>query len=317
MKVLLTGAAGSIGLETLKQLVKKKYDITILELFNKRTEKRLKPFQKIINIVYGSINNKHLVTKLVKKNDIIIHLAAIIPPLADKNPELTREVNFYGTLNIVEAIRKQLKKPFLVYASSISVYGDRLNNPIISIDDPLKPSPGDYYAETKIAAEQLIRNAKIPYTIFRLTGIMGKPEIDPLMFHMPLNTKIEIASNIDTGIAFANATEHLNELQGHIFNLGGGEKCRTTYRQFLKRMLEIYGFNFHDFRVSNFAKKNFHCGYYTDSYKLNDILHFQNDSLSTYYQRIENDTKKSIRFFSKIFSKVIIYFLEKKIVNPS
>ncbi|MEG2322696.1 MAG: NAD(P)-dependent oxidoreductase [Bacilli bacterium] len=312
MKVLLTGAAGSVGFEALKQLVLKKYEVTVIELDNKKNRKKLKPFQDSVKIVYGSINDSKLVKQLVKGMDAIIHLAAIIPPLADKEPELTRQVNFFGTKNIVEAILKQDKKPFLLYSSSVSVYGDRLDDYFIEVSDPLKPSLGDYYAQTKIAVEQLIMEADIPYTIFRLTGIMGHPATDPLMFHMPLDTKLEIASTIDTGGCFVKALEHLDELKGHIYNLSGGLKCRTTYREFLISMFKIYGLNIHYLKDVAFATANFHCGYFKDSYKLNDILNFQNDTLDTYYARVKKETKGIIRFFSKIFSRPIIYFLTKK-----
>lgn len=312
MKILLTGAAGNVGFETLKDLIKNNHDVTVLELDNKKTRKKLEPLHDKIKIVYGSINDRDLIDKLVKEQKVIIHLAAVIPPLADRNPDLARQVNFYGTLNIVEAIRKQEKMPYLIYSSSISVYGDRLKNYLIKVGDPLKPSVGDYYAKTKIAVEELIQNVKIPYTIFRLTGVMGYPATDPLMFHMPLDTKLEIASNIDTGVAFAKAVEHLDELEGKIFNLGGGEKCRTTYRKFLKEMFKIYGLNFHYLKSAAFANQNFHCGYFKDSQKLNDILHFQHDTLDSYYERVKKETKGIIRFFSRIFSRPIIYFLQEK-----
>lgn len=312
MKILLTGAAGNVGFETLKKLIDKNYEVTVLELDNKKTRQKLKSFQDKIKIFYGSINDKNLIMKLVENQDVIIHLAAIIPPLADKNPLLARQVNFYGTLNIVEAIKKQKIKPFLIYSSSVSVYGDRLEDHLIEVGDPLKPSLGDYYAETKIAVEQLIEHCNIPYTIFRLTGIMGYPATDPLMFHMPLDTRLEIASNVDTGTAFANAVSHLEELKGKIFNLGGGEKCRTTYRKFIREMFKIYGLNFRYLKDMAFANQNFHCGYFKDSYKLNDILDFQHDTLETYYARVKKETKGIVRLMARIFSQPIIYFLQKK-----
>lgn len=313
MRVLLTGASGNVGYETLLYLVSSnKHDVTVLDLPSKKAKSRLGKLKDKIKIVYGSINDKSLVYELVKSQDAIIHLAAIIPPLADRNPKLARKVNFYGSQNIIEAILNCPKKPYLLYSSSVSVYGDRLENYWIKVGDQLKPSLGDYYAETKIATEKMIQSAGIPFTIFRLTGIMGHPKTDPLMFHMPLDTKLEIASSVDTGRAFANALDHLQELQGHIYNLGGGEKCRTTYREFLKNMFNIYGLNLRYLKETFFAEHNFHCGYFSDSHVLNDLLHFQTDTLETYYKRIDKETNRITRFFSRILSRPIIYFLSKK-----
>lgn len=49
-------------------------------------------------------------------------------------------------------------------------------------------------------------------------------KISGLMFHMPLDTPMEITTSEDTGGAFANAVTERTELSGRIFNLGGGEK---------------------------------------------------------------------------------------------
>jgi hypothetical protein len=62
-----------------------------------------------------------------------------------------------------------------------------------------------------------------------LTGIFDpRQKLDPLLFHMPLNTCIEMATTRDTGYALVEALEHVAELQGRTFNLGGGEKCPVT-----------------------------------------------------------------------------------------
>lgn len=312
MKVLLTGASGSVGFATLKALLLiPDIDVTATDLPNKKSFHKLNQFRDKVNVVFGSITDVSFVDELVKNNDIIIHLAAIIPPLADKNPELTREVNYFGTKNIVDAIQKH-QHGFLIYSSSVSVYGDRTDTPWISVKDKLLPSEGDYYAFVKIETEQMIKNAKIPYTIFRLTGIMDHPVIDPLMFHMPLDTKLEIASVTDTGMAFAKATLVIDALNGKIFNLGGGPNCRTTYRAFISSMLKIYGIKIKYLKEYAFAEKNFHCGYYKDGDELNDILDFQMDTLESYYKKVRKDTKNITRFFSKLFSQPIIYFLDKK-----
>lgn len=311
-QILLTGAAGSVGYETLKQLVQRGYEVNVLELPTKKNKKRLKPFMEKVHIFYGDINDPVIVRAALQGVAVVIHLAAIIPPLVDLKPELTRKVNFYGTKTLLEELKDQNSEGFFIYASSVSVYGDRTSEPWIQVGDPLLPSEGDYYAQTKIETEKLIQEMGLSYTIFRLTGIMGHPAIDPLMFHMPLDTKLEIASTQDTGFAFAEAVSHQKELEGQIFNLGGGAACRTTYREFLIQMFQIYGLNYHYMKEVAFAEQNFHCGYFLDGDILDDILHFRNDTLDTYYQRVKEETKGVTRFFSKIFSRPVIYFLSKK-----
>jgi len=88
--------------------------------------------------------------------DHVLHPAALIAPAADYNPPLTRGTNYEGARNIVEAIKKQPDNGDnvrLVSICSVAVYGDRLP-PVqwIRVGDPLRPSVGDYYSVTKIAA---------------------------------------------------------------------------------------------------------------------------------------------------------------------
>ena len=215
-------------------------------------------------------------------------------------------------MNIIEGIKENAKMPILLFASSISVYGDRNHNPWIKIGDELKPSMGDYYAHLKIMTEAAIIESKIPYVIFRLTGIMAHPKIDPLMFHMPLDTKIEFASAKDVGFAYAQALKHLNRLMNKIYNLGGGEGFRITYRAFLQEMLKRYGLNPNHLKEESFAQKNFHCGYYADTAVLNDILHFQRDDLDSYYQRMTQATPITIKLINRIFNKLILGIMQKR-----
>ena len=53
-RVLVTGAAGVIGIKTIKYLLSEgKYEITALELRNKSNYKKLKKYRRRINIIYG------------------------------------------------------------------------------------------------------------------------------------------------------------------------------------------------------------------------------------------------------------------------
>ena len=83
-KVLVTGASGSIGLKVIKYLLSEgKYEITALDLRNKGSQKRLKKYRRRINIIYGDINDTILIPSLIKDQDYIIHLAGVMPPIAD------------------------------------------------------------------------------------------------------------------------------------------------------------------------------------------------------------------------------------------
>lgn len=165
--ILLTGASGTVGYEVLKQLVEiPNLAITVFDKKTKTSLKKLNPFKNRVDLVYGDITNQTDIEKIVHNHDYTIHLAAIIPPLADDYPELAQKVNVESTTMLIRLLEIHSPECFFIYSSSISVYGDRLENPYIYVGDPLKPSPGDEYAVTKIAAEKIIRESNLDWTIF-------------------------------------------------------------------------------------------------------------------------------------------------------
>jgi len=316
IRVLLTGASGTVGKEVLRQLCEypDKVEITVFDKRFSGSENFYKKAGGDFKIIYGDISAEKDVRQACSDKDVIIHLAAIIPPLADKLPELAEAVNITGTRNLVRCIEELSPDAFLIYSSSISVYGDRLADPWIKTEDNLIPSDRDEYARTKIEAEKIIINSKLSWTIFRLTAIMGasnhKPS--PLMFHMPLDTPMEIATPEDTGRAFVNALKHFDILKKNIYNLGGGEKCRISYSDFLSRSFEIFGLGSLNFQENAFARKNFHCGYYQDGDVLNDILDFRRDSIEDYFINLKESIHPGKKIATSILRRLIKYNLERK-----
>jgi nucleoside-diphosphate-sugar epimerase len=315
-RVLLTGASGTVGKEVLRQLCLSgnRYEITVFDLKTRLSERLFKKYRNRINIVFGDLADINDVSKVCLNKDFVIHLAAIIPPLADKEPDLAKSVNITGTGNLIGCLEEQSPGAFFLYSSSISVYGDRCTDPFIKVTDLLHPSDRDEYALTKIEAEKLVRSSRLRWSIFRLTAIMGMDNHKPseIMFHMPLESKMEIATPADTGRAFVNAMAHTGELSGNIYNLSGGEKCRITYRDFLSHSFEIFGLGKLDFRENSFAGRNFHCGYYEDGDLLNDILDFRRETIDDYFIAL----RKNVSLFQKIatilFRKFIKHNLQKK-----
>lgn len=314
--ILLTGGSGAVGQEVLLQLCSLRDDLKIT-VFDKKSRASEAFYRKIkvpIRLIYGDISIKEEICHACRDQDIVIHLAAVIPPLADRRPDLAEAVNVNGTRNLIESLEKSSPKAFLIYSSSVSVYGDRLKDPWIKTTDNLSPSDRDEYARTKIKAEKLIQQSRIRWAIFRLTAIMGadnhKPS--PLMFHMPLDTCIEIATPADTGRAFINALDHIDEIEGRIFNLSGGEKCRILYRDLLSRSFEIMGLGPLDFAEGAFADRNFHCGYYSDADILENIIKFRHDTIDDYFALVRTSVSATKKIAAVLLRRLIKKSLENK-----
>lgn len=311
--VLLTGASGTVGYEVLKQLLQiSNLNITVFDKNTKTSAKKLNVFKGKVDLIYGDITSKNDLKKVASDKDFVIHLAAIIPPLADDFPQLAQKVNTEGTRNLVLLLEKYSPNCFFIYSSSISVYGDRLENPFITVNDPLIPSPGDEYALTKIASEEIIQESNLDWTIFRLAAIMGGHKMSKLMFHQPLNTSLEIATPQDTARAFVNAIDKRELLSKRIFNLGGGENCRIDYKGFLEHSFEIFGLGELNFPDKSFAERNFHCGFYKDGDELENILHFRNHSLRDYFEIEKDKVSPFKKFGASLFKKLIKQYLLKQ-----
>jgi nucleoside-diphosphate-sugar epimerase len=173
--------------------------------------------------------------------EAVIHLAGVIPPGSNDAPESAREVNVDGTRNVVEACAAAAKRPRLLFASTFDVHGHTLHKPPPrKVSDPLVAT--DPYTEHKIAAEELVRNSGLEWSIFRFSDVpvIGLRDPHPIMFEIGLDNRIEALHGDDAAAALARALR-TPEVWGRILFVGGGPKCQLTYREYLTRMLEAMG----------------------------------------------------------------------------
>lgn len=304
-KVLVTGAAGSIGLKVLKYLLSEgKYEITALDLRNKNNFKKLKKYRRRLNIIYGDINDTILIDALVKDQDYIIHLAGVMPPIADIKKGLSDTIEYNGTKNIIKSINFHNPNCFLIYASSTTIYGEKGTATIKSEANIISI---DYYSNTKLKTEKLIKDKLKNYSIIRLPFVLCSPKTSSFMYNVKRNTIMEAITDNDAAYLFVSALNNPEKLNKKIFNAGGGDATTGSYKEILANVLSIYGISFKYLLTLLFLDKNFYCHVYEDSDKLNDILEFRSDSLSSYYMTLKRTSKG--RWLQKILAKPFIFFL--------
>lgn len=243
MKVLLTGAFGNVGQNTLKQLIKRGHQVTCFDISNANNEKAQKELLKKrkFETIWGDILKQGDLDKAVEGVECIIHLAAIIPPLSERNPGLAYRVNVEGTRNLLNAAKKLPNKPRFIVASSVSVYGATMSKqPPVKVGDPLYPT--DHYSHTKVEVEDALKESGLPWVILRL-GAVSIPKVphklDVIMFEVPLDQRIEFVSSKDCGIAFANAVSA--NVEGKTLLVGGGEGCQIYQRDLVSGMFGALG----------------------------------------------------------------------------
>jgi nucleoside-diphosphate-sugar epimerase len=243
MRVLLTGAFGNVGESTLLSLFEKEHDILCFDIETSLNRKRQKELLEMgsFETVWGDITRSDDIEQVMKKIECIIHLAAIIPPASDANPEQARNVNVGGTMNLLNSAKKLPSPPKFIYASSIATYGHcKGDGPPKTANDLQVPT--DCYTEHKIECESLLRNNGLPWTIVRfgvVTPLRLGLNMPPIMFDIPIEQRIEFVHTRDIGLACANAVTA--DTNGKILLLGGGECCRMTYRKMVSSILDVMG----------------------------------------------------------------------------
>src|SRR3990167_10263217 len=99
-KILITGGSGFLGSHITDALSEAGHEVTI---YDKTTSPYLKDTQKII---IGDILNRRLLFQVMKRIDIVFHLAALADiNITWSNPRETIKINVLGTLNVLEAMR--------------------------------------------------------------------------------------------------------------------------------------------------------------------------------------------------------------------
>ena len=94
-KILITGGAGYIGSKLATKLIKIGYKVTVIDIL-KFSSKSLNHLFNNRNFTFikGDVRNKKLMIKLIKKNDYIIPLAALVGArLCEKNKREAVSVN--------------------------------------------------------------------------------------------------------------------------------------------------------------------------------------------------------------------------------
>ncbi|MFH1566345.1 MAG: GDP-mannose 4,6-dehydratase [bacterium] len=184
MKILVTGGAGFIGSHLTKALLKRKDKVIVLDNFDPLYSVRVKrenmlKFKNDKNFVLieGDITNTKVLERVFKKHKIdkVVHLAALAsPPVSMKEPLNYVNVNYYGTVSLLEVAAKNKIKNF-VFASTSAIYGGSTKVPFKETDN--LSSPISQYAATKGAGELICYTYhhiyNIPITCLRFFTIYG------------------------------------------------------------------------------------------------------------------------------------------------
>lgn len=150
MKVLVTGGAGFIGSNLVKQLVNEGHDVVVLDNLMSGYKSNLDPFPHI-RFIQGDTRDEIAVADAMQGVEVVFHMAALVGNKRSiDHPLIDAEINVLGTIKVLEAARKaDVRK--IVASSSAGIFGELKTLPIKE-DHPIEPDTP--YGSTKLCMEK-------------------------------------------------------------------------------------------------------------------------------------------------------------------
>jgi UDP-glucose 4-epimerase len=260
MKYLVTGGAGFIGSNIVKELLRRGEKVRLLDNFATGKRENLLPFNGDPNleVIEGDLRSFHIVRDAVRGCDYVLHQGALPSvPRSIKDPITSNEVNINGTLHILEAAREFGVKR-VVFASSSSVYG---NNATLPKVETMPVAPLSPYALTKYAGERYCQVFHALYGVetvaLRYFNVFG-PNQDPTSQYSAVIPKFikmikegrrpviygdgmqsrdftYVSNNVEANLLACTAPN----VAGEVFNIACGE--RYTLLDLVQTINEILG----------------------------------------------------------------------------
>lgn len=279
-EILITGGAGNFGRGLAEALRAQGHALRILDLpscdfsfFDGWEDTRVLP---------GDILDTASLQQALDGVDWLLHLAAILPPASEVDRNRTFRVNVDGTRSVLEACASLRKPPRLVFASSISVYGDTTaHTDLIGADHPVAPT--DIYAESKAVSEKDLKASGLPYVNLRISAISIPAFLDPpepWPFQPAQRIELVALSDLVTAMVSLVGVE---EALGRTLIIAGGPTWRVTGEAYVRRWGEIMEIPFEEMR---FLDRPGWLNWY-DTSESQRLLGYQKTPLDAFFQQLE------------------------------
>ncbi len=230
-RILVTGAYGCIGVQTVKWLLANTSTEIVAgsrEVSAERTQRCFADGDTArIKFVRLDVREQRQFEDVLTTNAIthVVHLAALQTPDCNAHRDMGLQINLAGTQNLIEAIkacRPALQR--LVYASSVAIYGPRSAYSGTRVPMLSEPAPVNIYGVWKLASEHLVRLFQLetgistvslrPGALFgpgRDAGLTAAPTTAmkcvalEKAYEIPFRSRQDYQYAPDVGAAFGNA----------------------------------------------------------------------------------------------------------------
>jgi len=245
MKILVTGGAGFLGINLIRFLLQKNYEIVSLDI----SDFDYPDVKDKIKIIKGDIRNKVTVDSALQNVDVVIHTAAALPLYS---PEEIYTTDVKGTHTLLhEVFMKKVQR--FIHVSSTAVYGIPDHHPLYENDKLDGVGP---YGKAKIEAENLcleFRKKGMCVPILRPKSFIGPERLGVFALfydwakdgkNFPMigngNNRYQLLDVEDLCEAIYNCITLPEKIVNDIFNIGAKEF--STMKEDYQTVLDFAGF---------------------------------------------------------------------------
>jgi CDP-paratose 2-epimerase len=283
---LITGGAGFVGVNLANRLLSEGRSVMVYDNLSRAGVQRnldwlKEKYPSGLQVMIADIRDRSAVKEAVDGAEQIFHFAAQVAVTSSlTDPFHDFEVNAFGTLNLLEAIRHSEHRPPLVFTSTNKVYGDLEDIKMVMNGTRYHPEKNEIrdrgiseernldfhspYGCTKGVADQYIldyaRTFGLRTVVFRMSCIYGPHQfgtedqgwVAHFLIQSLKNNPITLYGNgkqvrdilfVDDLVnAFVLAQQNMDKISGNAFNIGGGPKNTISLLELVNLIQEVSGY---------------------------------------------------------------------------
>lgn len=258
MKILVTGGAGYLGSVLVPELIKSGHTVQVLDNFlYKQASLNHICYHPRFSVVRGDIRDLDSIKKVLRENDAVIPLAALVgAPLCSRDPIGATSTNY----DAIRTMLKELSKDQMVLMPTTnSAYGSGEKENYCTEESPLRPI--SQYAKEKVRVEELLMEHpnSISFRLATVFGMSPRMRIDLLVNDFTYRAvhdrfivlfeshfKRNYIHVRDVSRVFLHGLEHFMNMRGQIYNVGLSTANISKYQLCKEIKKQLPDFVFYD-----------------------------------------------------------------------